>query len=193
MLVELCGEGHRVIRKRVKSAAAIFVAAATLASVAGVAVPATAAPVPGPVSIQATYYRIRNYNDARCLKVDGYTWELPVIGVPCVSDDVWFFTEKGFSSGSYFWIRDADAGPNQDPCILMRSFGSAAYKGVYYPCGNFDDQYWYLDYQGYPGNLYKFRNKAHGRCMVLRSWQNQVEGSACGDFNDQLWEVVPLF
>jgi hypothetical protein len=158
--------------------AATFVASFTVAA-------ATANTASANPAIQVPW--IVNNNDQRCIYVSSAADETPVRGGSCgsVPNKGWVFDWVNVDHfGDYYRIRNHSTGK----CLLMRDWGSAANKGVQYPCLDYADQYWHVDFHTTSGHA-TIWNKNSGLCMVLRSWQTQVEGSRCGDYADQVWRV----
>ena len=146
---------------------------------------AAALVLPSPAAASVTYSLIKsvNVNDGRCLQASPAGDELPVVGATCDPSSIYQLWEfpyvRTVGATPYYRIRN----PYTQKCLLMRSFGSSAYKAVQYPCLNFDDQAWRLPFAGQPGTLV---NLAHGHCMVLRSWQTQAVGDVCAGYPDRV-------
>lgn len=130
-------------------------------------------------------------NDTRCIHVGSAADETPVLGGACgaVPNKDWIFDQVADDPvyGRYSRIRNYRTGK----CLLMRNWGSAANKGVQYPCLNYADQHWFVNRHPSNPEVVRIWNRSSGLCLVLRSWQTQVEGSQCfAGYADQWWRAT---
>lgn len=122
--------------------------------------------------------RIFSKNEpGRCMLVRGTADEAPVVGESCATsypDQGWNLTCAAPPCSNPFWIKSS----NSNKCLLVRSWGPNANKAVQYPCMDYPDQKWTVAWN--VGLEYmQFQNVASYLCLVMRSWQHQLEVSEC--------------
>ncbi len=116
----------------------------------------------------------------RCMLVRGSAEEAPVVGEGCATsypDQGWTFTCAAPPCSNPFWIKST----NSNKCLLVRNFGPNAFKAVQATCADYPDQKWHVGWAELFSYMYII-NTAHNLCLVMRSWQHQLEVSACDDF-----------